>query len=241
MPHFFVPPEHIEGGTFILTGPEARHLFTVRRCRPGSVIGLFDGTGKTYVGTVTAASPQEIKGAVVEQACAAPPRAAIRLYNAVPRGDRFDWLVEKAAELGVAELTPLVTERSAVRHVPPAKVERWNRLSRAASQQSRRNDIMRVNDPLPLSAAVAQVVPPTAGIIAWEGEDTRTLHEAVGDASAGPIAMFVGPEGGFAAGEIECASAAGIVPVTLGSNILRVETAGLLTTILVLNAAGRFA
>lgn len=241
MPHFFVPPEHIEGGIFILTGPEARHLFTVRRCRPGSVIGLFDGTGKTYVGTVTAASPQEIRGTVAEQACAAPPRAAIHLYNAVPKGDRFDWLVEKAAELGVAELTPLVTDRSTVRLVSPAKVERWNRLSRAASQQSRRTDIMRVNAPLTLAAAVAQVEPPTAGIIAWEGEDTRTLHEAVGGASAGPVAIFVGPEGGFAAGEIESAAAAGIVPVTLGSTILRVETAGLLATILVLNAAGRFA
>jgi 16S rRNA (uracil1498-N3)-methyltransferase len=241
MPHFFVPPKNIVDGTFILTGPEAHHLATVRRCQPGSTLQLFDGTGKTYVGTVKTVSHNELSGTVVLEKETPGPKADIRLYNAVPKGDRFDWLVEKAAELGVTALIPIITERSVVKDISSAKVDRWNRLSLAASQQSGRRDIMQVSAPTPFDAAVGSVISPAVGVIPWEGEEARTLREIPSLSQAGTaVSIFIGPEGGFSSQEIGRAVNSAIIPVTLGQNILRVETAGILATVLVMNLAGQY-
>ncbi|MEI8217560.1 MAG: RsmE family RNA methyltransferase, partial [Elusimicrobiota bacterium] len=163
------------------------------------------------------------------------------LYNAVPKGERFDWLVEKAAELGVTALIPIITERSVVKDISSAKHDRWNRLSRAASEQSGRRDIMRVEAPILFDAALSQVVSSTVGVIPWEGEETTAMREILPRIHPGAaVAIFVGPEGGFTSQEIVRASSQSIMPVTLGKNILRVETAGILATILVMNLAGRY-
>ncbi|MGA2090087.1 MAG: 16S rRNA (uracil(1498)-N(3))-methyltransferase [Endomicrobiales bacterium] len=242
MPHFFVPPENIDNGIFVLTGSEAHHLATVRRCTSGSVIDLFDGTGKTYVGTVTSVTHNEIKGTIVPKEDSVSPSVAICLYNAVPKGDRFDWLVEKAAELGVAVVVPMITQRSVIKDISEAKIERWNRLSRAASQQSARTDVMRVETPLSFDAAVEKTASlSSTRIIAWEGEETRTM-QTIPQLShpATEVSIFIGPEGGFSMREIEHAIKYSVIPVTLGKNVLRVETAGILATILAMNLAGQY-
>lgn len=240
MPHFFIPPANIHGKLFTFTGPEVHHLLDVRRCAPGDVLHLFDGTGKTYVGKVEQATREAISGTIIESGASSLPLVKVHLYQAVPKGDRFDWLVEKAAELGITNITPLVTERSVVKDISAAKQERWKRLALAACQQCSRPDILTVGAPELFAAAVTTVKDTGVSIIPWEGEDTRTLEEALQSLPGARVNVFIGPEGGFSLNEVDLAGKAGIAAVTLGPRILRVETAGLLASILVLNAAGEF-
>ena len=241
MPHFFIPPENIAGNKFTLTGDEVHHLIRVRRCTAGSTIQLFDGTGKTYNARIDEIEKNSIRGTIINETSFAPPRVRLHLFLSVPKGERFDWMVEKASELGVHSITPLVTSRSIIKNIEPPKLERWKRLSMAASQQSRRPDIMAINSPQHFPAAIAQVSRQTVNLIPWEAEEAKTLDEyAPAISGASGVTVFIGPEGGFSADEIRQAEDRGLMPVTLGKRILRVETAGLLAAILVLNCAGEF-
>jgi 16S rRNA (uracil1498-N3)-methyltransferase len=241
MPHFYVPPERIANGRFILEGEEAHHLLHVRRCKPGMIIRIFDGTGKSYSVEIDQVSKTGLSGAIVSEETAASTPVALHLYQAVPKGDRFDWLVEKAAEAGVKSIIPLITGRSVITEISPQKLERWRRLSKAASQQSARADMLEIADPLALTAALTDVNEAALNIIPWESEDTGTVADAIAARSSFTDAnVFIGPEGGFTLQEIEAAKAKGVAPVTLGARILRAETAGLLASILVLNSAGEY-
>ena len=241
MPHFFIPPENITGNQFTLTGDEVHHLVRVRRCVAGSMLKLFDGTGKTYDARIDVIEKNSIRGTIVGETSSPPARVRLHLFLSVPRGERFDWLVEKASELGVHSVTPLITTRSIIKNIEPPKIERWKRLSLAASQQSRRADIMAINPPQHFPAAIAATSQQNVNLIPWEAEESKTLDEyAPAISGASEVAVFIGPEGGFSSDEIIRAQERGISPVTLGKRILRVETAGLLAAILVMNCAGEF-
>lgn len=241
MPHYYVKPEDIQGDRCVITGSEVRHIVTVRRAEPGSEIRVFDGTGRTCRVRIDTIGKDEITGTVIEEEFSEPSPVGITLYHSVPKGDRFDWLVEKAAELGVRKIVPLVTARSVLREIPAAKVDRWRRLSQAACQQCRRADLLEIAEPVRIESAVSALPSGSLHLIPWEAEDARTVEEAFRAAEpAAGVDIFIGPEGGFSVGEIQAATAAGLVPVTLGPRILRVETAGLLASILVLNLAGEF-
>ena len=240
MPHFYVPPENIQGKNFRITGEDVHYLSVVRRYVPGDKLKLFDGTGKTFIGVIETVSENEIAGQVVMSAEQEKHGVNLQLFQAVPKGERFDWLVEKAAELGVTKVTPLLTERSVVKEISPQKLERWQRLSKAASQQCGRNSLLEIGNPAGFSEVLdnAAILANALNIIPWEAENTKTLSEVY--KSGGKISrvnVYVGPEGGFSVKEIELAKKAGVIPVTLGKRILRSETAGLLSTILVLNQA----
>jgi len=240
MPHFFIPPENIHGQSFVLKGPEAHHLLNVRRCRVGQTIHLFDGTGKTYTGRIDRTTREEISGVILEKDEAPLSSCTVRLYQSVPKGDRFDWLVEKTAELGVAVIIPLITERSTIKDIPTAKIERWRRLALAACKQCNRADLIQVETPVRFADILKSGLPSGTGIIPWEGEDSQTMDEALSGIAADTVNVFIGPEGGFTLQEIERSRSAGLVPVTLGPRILRAETAGLVASLLVLHSAGEF-
>lgn len=243
MPHFFIKPQNISTTQFKLDGDEVRHLVTVRRCAAGDTLRLFDGTGKTYLVRVDAVERGSITGSVLSMDEPPAPALKLHLFCAVPKGDRFDWLVEKAAELGVASLTPLVTERSVVRDIAGAKVERWKRLAVAACQQCGRSNLFDIRHPQPLSAAIDSLAGTSCVLMPWEAEETLSVEQAFAGVLSLPsdAALIIGPEGGFSPAEVERARACKAVPVTLGPRILRVETAALLSSILVLDLAGAYA
>ncbi len=241
MPHFFVPPSGIRGGRFFITGGECRHLKTVRRTKPGDVLSLFDGTGKTYEGLVDKADNEEISGAITSEGSAPVPAVRIRLFQSVPKGDRFDWFIEKAPELGVEAVIPMVTGRSIVKEFGGSRISRWQRLSLAASKQSGRGGVMDVGQPQQFPAVLERLKNEKLSLMPWEGEGMKTISETcalVGD--TGTVNILIGPEGGFTHAEVEAARNSGIIPVTLGRRILRSETAGLLSAILVMDAAGEY-
>lgn len=156
----------------------------------------------------------------------------IYLFQALPKADKMELIVQKAVELGAHEIIPVAAKRCVVKldeKKAANKVNRWQGISEAAAKQSRRGVIPLVHTPVTLQEAVEMAKDMDVRLIPYElAEDmshTRSLIEAVGPGQR--IAVFIGPEGGFEESEIQTALAAGIEPVTLGRRILRTETAGL--------------
>lgn len=213
-----------EGGMLRLEGDEARHLARVRRIGPGETVELFDGQGfatraevvSTGRDTVTL---RAVGGPLPDRA----PILELTLMTAVPKGDRFDWLVEKATEIGVARLVPVMAERSVV-DPRAGKLERLRRTVIEACKQCGRNRLMGL-EPVASWAEVA----------ARPGDHLRLLahptHGRLPDwprpPASGRAWVAVGPEGGFTDAEVETARDRGWQTVGLGPTLLRIETAGL--------------
>jgi len=220
----FYCPDPPRDGRYQLPADEARHLARVCRHVPGDRVEIFDGKG-----FATTALIVEIgKDSAVLVAQSLPIHeftspCSLTLATAIPKGDRFDWLVEKATELGITRLIPLVTEHSIV-DPRDSKLERLRRTIIEASKQSRRNRLMVLDSPLgwvDLVRSAHQAVrllarPSGLSPGRWPRLDGR--RDAV---------LAVGPEGGFSPGEEDLALAAGWHPIRLSTHILRVETAGL--------------
>jgi 16S rRNA (uracil1498-N3)-methyltransferase len=222
------PPE---GGRLTLDGDEARHLARVRRVGRSERVEVFDGRG----GAV-AAEVEHIAHDRVELMVVGPPLpdrvtpCHVTLATAVPKGERFDWLVEKATELGVARLVPLVTERSVV-DLREAKLDRLRRLIIEACKQCGRNRLMELDTTARWDNLVH----------AHNGSTRLLAHPAGLPASnwprprpGGAVLLAVGPEGGFTDTEVESARSAGWAVVGLGSTRLRIETACLVLSSVVL-------
>lgn len=241
MPHFYINPDNIKGNTFQITGSQVHHLVTVRRCVAGSELSLFDGTGKTYLGKIENISKDKITGAILEEKKVSAAKVRITLFQSVPKGDRFDWLIEKSAELGIAKVLPIICSRSMIKEISEHKVSRWRRLSESACEQCSRPDIMEVGEPVKFETSLSFVKPDEVSIIGWESEELGTVKKVFEEKSKfSKVNIFTGPEGGFEPREIEAAGAHGVAPVTLGKRILRVETAGIVASVLVLREYGEF-
>jgi 16S rRNA (uracil1498-N3)-methyltransferase len=242
MPHFYVHPDNINGNAFRITGEDVHYLANVRHYGVGDKLKLFDGNGRTMLGLIDFISKDEIKGTILKHEKLEERMAKVNLYQAVAKGERFDWLVEKAAELGVEKIIPLITERSVIKDISIQKHERWQRLAKAACQQCGRPELMEIGKPQVFNEIINRDANLTSlNIIPWEAEDSKTLKEIYNtQQNAVNINIFIGPEGGFSFKEIEHARECGLLTVTLGTSILRSETAGLLSTVLVLNLCGNY-
>jgi 16S rRNA (uracil1498-N3)-methyltransferase len=224
----FYTPGPLTPGEFILEGPEAHHLATVRRITAGARVVLFCGDGLDYPAELVAA---DRKRAVLN---VLPPVAVNRelgfrleIAAALPKGDRGDFLVEKLTELGATRLIPLQTQRTVV--LP--KGNRLANLRRAvieASKQCGRNVLMEIDRLQTWPEVVASPDLPTVRVILHPGQE----HAAVasfdaGAVGSGGVALAIGPEGGFSDEEIDEAERNGWMKVSLGPRILRVETAAI--------------
>lgn len=219
--------------TASLTGEQAAHLARVLRAQPGQIFDVV-ANGFLHRAEVTAVSDGEVVFALHEEleADAALP---VHLLMAVFKFDHLEWGIEKATELGAARITPVLARRTE-KHLAQAaakRVERWRRIAREASQQSRRSDVPAVDDPLTLPAALAAATARTKLLLA-ETEQEHTLAAALGKAahdspSLAPddVAFAIGPEGGWTAEEMKLFTGAGWQHVTLGPRILRAETAAI--------------
>jgi len=239
MPHFYVKPENIKNNTFIIDAEQAHYVATVRRFNAGDEIMLFDGAGNSYKAKISAASKEQITGNILSSSYKMP-EFKINLYTAIPKGDRFEWLIEKAGELGVTAIIPIVTKRSVQNEISLNKLERYNKISMAASSQCGRNDIMGVKMPLDFKTACTQAAADKnfINILSWESSNkTETLNEVKNFSGAN---IFIGPEGGFENEEVEFAKALGFKTITLGENILRTETAGIVSAVLLLRLKRNF-
>jgi 16S rRNA (uracil1498-N3)-methyltransferase len=221
----FATDRPIDGEVAELSGPEAHHLLHVMRRGVGARVTLVDGSGAEFLAEVTAVSRRDAMLAIVERRLVdreLPHNLVVGV--ALPKGDRQKVLVEKLTELGVTRLVPLETERG-VATASAGSIDKLRRAVIEASKQCRRTRWMEI-EPAPFAAFLANpwgvVATPVAGrrLIAHPGADPL-----VGTPFGGPVAVAVGPEGGFSDAEVESATVAGWRPVSLGPRVLRIETA----------------
>lgn len=213
----------LTGPTAVLKGPEAHHLAHVMRAAPGTLAILFDGRGVEALAEVTSVRRDRVELAIRE--CRAVDREARRrltLAVALPKGDRQRVLVEKAVELGVARLVPLVTERGVAQPTDSA-IERLRRTVIESSKQCGRNVLMEVTGP----ATLAESGTDSIRWIAHPGEGASPRELLAAMPATAPLVAAIGPEGGFTPSEVAAAIAAGWTSIVVGPRILRVETAAL--------------
>ena len=206
-------------GEFVLTGPDAHHLASVRRFAPGDRVTLFNGDGREYPAEVLAADRKHVSLNVMA-AVEVDRELGFELVvaSAVPKGDRADYLVEKLTELGTTRFVPLLTARSVV---VPKSVDKFERAVIEASKQCGRNRLMRVGPPEKWDAFARRTDLPPAKLLLHtaDAEPLPPLNRS------GGVVFAVGPEGGFSLDEVAAGLAAGWRALSLGPRILRVETA----------------
>ena len=220
---FFVK-EPLTAGTARIEGAEAHHLVHVLRIDVGQIVTLFDGSKFEATAQVIDITNGGVDLAI-QEVLAATTESAVELVlaAAVPKGDRFGWLIEKATELGVRRFIPLITSRSVV--IPgEGKLDKMRRTIVEASKQCGRTRLMELAAPLAWPDFVASEL---ASGTAWVAHPSGVPFNVLGELPPGPVVTAVGPEGGFTDAELELAAHAGATQISLGPRVLRIETAAL--------------
>jgi len=247
MHRFFVPPEVLTHDPVMLTGEPAHHIGRVLRMRPGDRVLLLDNAGWAYEVELTRFERNRVEGRIVRKAPAGgEPQTRITLYQALLKGHGFELVLQKGTEVGIAEFVPILCERcimGGLADMEGRRQERWEKIIRGAAEQSHRGRLPILRPPAPFAQALPQAARADLCLLPWEeahGLSLRGAIEAHSAAGGKPrsISLFIGPEGGLSAEEVQLARGAGIQPVTLGPRILRAETAGLVAAAAILYALG---
>jgi 16S rRNA (uracil1498-N3)-methyltransferase len=229
-PRFFITPDQVSEPYIIVSGEDVRHIATVLRMKIGDELMLCDGLGTEYRTGISEISKSEIKTEIVSRAKQELRYPRITLGQGLPKSDKMDWIVQKATELGVAKIVPLMTERTIVKIRDEEKrISRWQKICREAAMQSNRPDVPTVdsirsfNDLLRTTNSEQS----TLKLLPWE-EGTEPIKNVLRrNPDVQNIIVLIGPEGGFSASEAGTAKSSGFHPVSLGPNILRTETAAI--------------
>lgn len=240
MHRFFVAPENLKGERALLDAAQTRHIQVVLRLSPGDTIGLFDGRGNEYKARL-----EELEGAcytarlLSEEQQNSEPRLRLCLVQSLVKGDKMDFIVQKAVEIGIFGIYPVASERSVVSLSPERaakKVERWQSIAREACKQCGRSYIPPVYPVQSFKQYVSKHKPPQ-DIMLYEASQNRGLKEILRDPGLSwgdELGIIIGPEGGFTPEEVRAAQNRGILVGGLGPRILRAETAGLVTASVIL-------
>jgi 16S rRNA (uracil1498-N3)-methyltransferase len=228
LPRFFISPENVTGQYIVVSGEDVRHISTVLRMKVNDELLLCDGKGTEYTVKISAVGRSEIKTEIVGQSKKQISRLRITLGQGLPKSDKMDFVVQKATELGVSRIVPLITERTVVKIRDEKKrIARWQKIAREAAMQSNRPDIPAVAPIREFSdfLRTASAEPGTLLLLPWE-EGTASIKNVLHQKpEAQDIVVLIGPEGGFSQAEAAAATKHGFHTVSLGPNILRTETA----------------
>jgi 16S rRNA (uracil1498-N3)-methyltransferase len=232
MPRFFAYKGQLENDSFTIEGTDANHIASVLRGKVGDEIVICDGEGTDYYCTLTQVDKKSVT-ARVNQSCAtaSEPRVKITLYQGLPKSDKMELIIQKCVEIGLVRIVPVKTEFAVAKldGKEDKKRERWQKIAEAAAKQCGRGIIPTIDRAMSFAEAVADSKQCSAAIIPYENETQYGIKQFARGFQGDSIAVFIGPEGGFAPKEIELALKNGITSVTLGKRILRTETAGLVT------------
>lgn len=227
MRRFFVPAEDLKGEVVPLSGETSHHLGSVLRLSPGEEVLLLDGRGTLCRSRIESLDRRSGTARVLQRWHEDESAFPVRLFQALPKGEKMDLVLQKGTELGVAAFTPVLAGRSVSRPAAAReqkRQERWERIVREAARQCRRPRLPRLTPPLPLAEALNSCAEELR-LMLWE-EESRPLVDVLPADAPRSAAVLVGPEGGFAPREAEAARQAGFLPISIGPRILRTETAG---------------
>lgn len=234
MYQFFTEPSNIHDKSVIIEGSDVNHIKNVLRIKPGEEISVSNGIdGREYRCEVVSLSDErvECKLRFIKEDNVELPNK-VYLFQGYPKGDKMELIVQKCIELGVYEIVPVFMKRTIVKldeKKAENRVKRLNGIAEAAAKQSKRGIIPKINDVMSFQEAIAYSSCAQVKLIPYElAQGMDRTKELIGRIKPGEsVAVFIGPEGGFAVEEIEAAMQAGIESVTLGRRILRTETAGI--------------
>ena len=233
MYHFFVTPASVRKERIYIEGSDVNHIRNVLRMKEGEELCINDGNGTEYLCGISEISADKIICDIKSAGFAGTePPVRYYLFQGLPKADKFEYIIQKSVELGAFELIPVKTARSVVKYdekKAKAKLERWNKISESAAKQSRRGIIPQVKEIMAFGEALKYAGELDINLIPYENfksmEQTRSVYEKIKPGMSAGI--FIGPEGGFEQAEVAAANAAGAYTVSLGSRILRTETAPL--------------
>jgi 16S rRNA (uracil1498-N3)-methyltransferase len=236
MERFYAEPEAFGQGEAKITGGEFQHLKKVLRLMPGDRAEVFDGAGRGFIGRLISVGETEAIFSLDEPVTQKRDSSLnVCLAQGIPKGEKMEWVVQKATELGVAAILPLELSRCVVRLENDKKRRerrsRWQKVAREAARQCGRLTAPEVMAPMDLAAFLRQIRPPELLLIPWEegGQALGAFFQEAGPSwQKEKIYMMIGPEGGMSEKEVEQGRRAGGRVLTLGPRILRTETAGLM-------------
>ena len=234
MYRFYVNEDDITGSNITITGRDVNHIKNVLRMGQGDRIIANDCEGTDYYCIIENISQDEV-GLVIESSkkSEAELKTKLYLFQSPPKKDKMELIIQKAVELGVYEIIPIITKRCVVKLEDIKKQEkktaRWQAIAEAAAKQSARGIIPDVKMPMKLSDAAVYAKNIEYNIIPFEHAEGMDYSREIMDKAAGcrSVGIFIGPEGGFERDEVELAKQAGMKVISLGNRILRTETAGM--------------
>ena len=235
MPKFFVDATAIKENKVSLTGDNFKHIKTVLRLTTGDKIIINDRQGNDYKCIIQTVGEDTVFATIEErQLIEVEPSVQTFLFQSLIKGEKMDWVIQKAVEIGVTEIIPIATTRCVVKlenHKKiQTKVDRWSKIAEGAAKQSGRSVIPKIHTPLPFKEAIAYAEKNgLESLIPYEKESEMILKKFLQQPSVFKYGIFIGPEGGFTEEEILYAKEHGVQPLTLGKRILRSETASLVT------------
>lgn len=224
-----LPKEEITDKKITIIGKKAKYLISVLRCKAGDELQILDGEGNIYKSRISEVDNKKVTAEIIEKTSSSSESPLnLILIQSILKGEKMDFVIQKATELGVNEIIPVVAERSQIRHT--RKLTRWKKIAEEASKQSGRTVV-------PVIHALKNITEifnsnKLNGIIFYEGgginlSETIHLIKQKAHVSSEPFYVCIGPEGGFTEQEIESAIDNGLVTVFLGKRVLRAETAAL--------------
>ncbi|HRW12462.1 MAG TPA: 16S rRNA (uracil(1498)-N(3))-methyltransferase [Syntrophomonas sp.] len=242
MHRFYVNPQEIKGNQVRLDQEQSRHIEKVLRFVPGDRIMVFDGLGREYEVVLSRVVAGQAEGEIIRRLPVGDePVMRVKLVQGIAKGDKMDFIIQKAVELGVDAIYPLSSQHAVVKLEKERalkKQERWRVIAREACKQCRRNRIPEVYPPLSL-ASMLEIIDAQPAIMLYENEKQQGFKELLKEKcpyllGEQELFLIIGPEGGFAETEVEQARSQGVMTAGLGPRILRTETAGLAALTIVL-------
>ncbi|MBR2696066.1 MAG: 16S rRNA (uracil(1498)-N(3))-methyltransferase [Parasporobacterium sp.] len=237
MNHFFVKPENIfpDRETILIDGSDVNHIKNVLRMKPGESLLLSDGEGKDFHCEIDHFDQEDTIFCRILDTETSRSELSVKFYlfQGLPKSDKLEHIIQKSVELGVYEIIPVRTARSIVKYdakKQKAKQERWQKIAEGAAKQSKRGIVPEVKAVADFEDALSYAKALDLVLIPYENfKDMKATKETIAAIKPGmSVGIFVGPEGGFEQEEVESAEAKGAVPISLGSRILRTETAPLM-------------
>lgn len=228
---FFIEGTAEAGSVIEIAGTDAHKIAHVLRLSAGDQIEIIDSTATEFDATIEAID-RSVRAILLEKRDGrqtTEPLLCIDVAQAVPKGPRMDFVVEKGTELGARAFIPFFCERTIGRNVGDEKLARWRRIARTASQQSGRRDVPSISDPQSYDALLASFDAYDVVLFAWELAPSQALRDAMLSLlpQRGDVLAVVGPEGGFTHAEAAAAAERGAVAISLGPRILRTDTAAM--------------
>ncbi len=227
-PRFFISRDQITGLNIRIADEDVRHIVNVLRMKVGDELHLCDGQGTEYKTRIIVLHKTEVKSEIVTQTKHDFRLPRVTLGQGLPKSDKMDFIVQKATELGVAAVVPLITERTIVKVKDEDKrLARWRKIAREAAMQSNRQDIPRIGPIASFRDFISAPLPGSRALflLPWEEGNEPIKNVLRQNYGVGDIMVLIGPEGGFSVGEAEAAKSRGFYAVSLGPTILRTETA----------------